>query len=335
MRIAFIWPSGAPWNGSMVERGLGGSKMMMTLYAEEFARRGHEVYCFSPSDTALTINGVAWLQLPASGTYDVAVSIRSPYPLQDVSARHKVFLANDQLCQDLPLAVKRGFVSDIFCISRFQFWRYRELYPEIPAEMFYETSAGVDWAAYKNNLPRDRSLCLYLSTPERGLRTLLKLWPEIVKECPYARLEITSGFQLYGYSDEKAWELSQGLYENLPRNVRYLGPLPRSALLSKQQSAGMMIYPTNYLEMCCIAALEAHCAELAIVASDVGALSERVWHLKDGILVPPNDDGEFIRSAVWLLQNTFAQEAYGKSGREHVQRYSYPVLVSEWLQRLA
>jgi len=338
MKIAFIWSQGPQtWNDASLESGLGGSKAMMIFYAREFARRGHDVSCYCPNDQPGVYSGVAWLDWERQPIdAEVVVSLRTPLPLQRYpNARIRALFANDQKCDALPLAVKNGDCNLIITISKHQTERYQALYPDISAELWFCSSAGVEFSAYKHTI-KQRGLCLYMSTPERGLEYLIPLFKIIHQRCHGSLLKITSGFELYGWSDEDAKKYSRGLYENLGDGIEYVGPIPRSELQALQSSAQLLLYPSTYDEMCCISALEAAAAEMAIVTTDRGALSERVvpgltGHLIKGHPSEPAYQKEFVDKACAILSGQFSM---GRAGRMLVARHDYAVLAKEWEDEL-
>lgn len=340
MRIAFIWGSGGPksWNDANLESGIGGSEAMMILYARALAKRGHQVTCLCPNDTPGWYHGVYWDNLyHRDKDFDAVISLRSPEPLYAYSnVLVRALFANDQRCDRLPLAVRDNACNMVITISQHQTERYQALYPDIPASHWFMSSAGVEAAAYRP-LPKHHGLCLYTSTPERGLEHLITLWPIIHQECPWATLKITSGFQLYGASDEMAARLSGGVYEKLTAipGVEYLGPIPRSQLQQLQMSAELLLYPTTYDEMCCISALEASAAEMAIVTTNRGALSERVGRGINGYLIDghPSESlyqAQFVQAAIRILKDQNLQRFLGIQGKGRAAKHDYAILAEQW-----
>lgn len=338
MRIVFIWGQGPNWNDTTLESGLGGSKAMMVFYARALARRGHKVTCLCPNDKEGVYHNVTWLNWDGQRLdADVVVSLRTPLPLQRYPhARVRALWANDQKCDALPLAVSEGICNQIITISKHQTERYQALYPAISASLFLQSSAGVEYGAY-HRTTKQRGLCLYMSTPERGLEHLLTLWPIIHRECPESLLKITSGFQLYGVSDVDAHRMSGGIYDRLSKldGAEYLGPLPRRELVELQQQAQVLLYPSSYDEMCCIAALEAASAEMAILTTRRAALTERVIHGLTGFLVDghPSEteyQQDFVAYAVSLLSSPALVTRMGRAGRISVAEHDYAILAKQW-----
>lgn len=146
-------------------------------------------------------------------------------------------------------------------------------------------------------VPRRRWRCVHASAPYRGLAPLLQLWPQIHQALPDAELLVLGGYQLWGYRERVARDLALREVPALadpPPGVRYLGPLPREQYARALASAEVMLYPTAYEEMCCIAALEAAACGTVPVLSAVGALTARVQHDRTGLLI----DGDITQPRV-------------------------------------
>lgn len=354
MKIAIVWGMGGPavWSDENLEIGIGGSEAMMILRARALVALGHEVTCFAPgNEIEHECFGVTWKSLPTWPMYgdnydfgedfDALVSLRRAGWGNTSAPPIRALWANDQGCLDIEQAVVRGECNLVITISEHQKQLYRSKYPLVPEEMYFVSSAGVAFDEYAPNMnKKDSHLCLFSSTPERGLRFLIKLWRGIQKEVPEARLRVTGGFELYGMTPRQAIKLSEGLYGTvsyLP-NAKYLGPIARSELVSLQCEASLLLYPSTYEEMCCITALEMHAAGCAIVTTDRAALSERVRDGVDGYLIPgspgtPAYDEFFLERAMELLQDPRKCKEMGRAGREAAQKYNHTTLAEQWIER--
>ena len=337
MRIAFLCPQleFAPWDDTSLETGVGGSGAMVIQYARELAKENH-VTVFCNVKNPGMYHGVTWLHSDGiGGVFDVALALRTPEPLKQVTAKVRGYVANDQTCDPLPLAVKEGTVNLIITISKHQTQNYQRFYPEIPKSMYLPSSAGVDWYAYTGGVPKDYFLCNYTSTPERGLDNLIRLWPQIHERQPRASLVATGGFQLYGMTEEQATEHSRGLYEQLAAlpNATYAGPLPRKELIELQMRSALWLYPTAYEEQCCISALEAMSAKQVLITSPLAALKERVG--TNGFLIEPGFwyDEHFVNRAVETLGNQPMIDRMGAEGSRLAAYHNYDVLAYAWLMR--
>lgn len=348
MNIGFGWGWGGPshWGDYTLERGVGGSEAMMILFARAFAKRGHKVYCQAPCDPGL-YNGVHWIRYrDEMPPLDWAFVIREPELLLRNGfnwAGVRAFLANDSWADKLPPAVASGMVNRVICISQFQCDLFQRLYPTIPKELYMVSSAGVQAAEFTPIYPKDPYSCVYASTPERGLEHLVRLWPQIYAQEKRAKLWVTSGFQLYGMSDDKASEMSGGVYERLNKLPGVLvpeKPYSRTRYREIMAHCSIMAYPSIYDEMCCIAALEAQAAGVIIVSTKRGALLERVPLPAYGVLLEgqPGEtdyDAAFVSSVLALMRMGDAQrELFQRQVMDIAWKNNYANLAAQWEEAL-
>lgn len=350
MKIAIVWAMGGPksWNGLNLESGIGGSEGMMILRARALTKLGHKIVCFAPGNSReSTHHGVLWKSLPSwpfpvdethdFGAFDAVVSLRRAGWGSSSTPPVRALWASDQGCYDMEDAVKTRQCNLIFVESEYQKELFQRQYPSVSDELYVMSSAGVAFDEYRPDPVKDPLLCLYSSTPERGLRQLIRQWYAIHNEIPDARLYVTGGFELYGMSSERASHLSEGLYatvDGLPK-AAYLGPIPRSELVALQHRASLLLYPAVYDEMCCIAALEMHAAGCAIITTGRAALAERVRDGIDGYLIPgtpgtPAYDEFFLDRAIELLRNPEKVRKFGRAGREEARKYDHKILAKQW-----
>ena len=134
----------------------------------------------------------------------------------------------------------------------------------------------------------------YVSAPPRGLETLLKLWPEILAECPTAKLTIYSGQSIYGITE--ANERYNSLLSNLNvEGAEYRGPLSHARLSEQLLNTAIVAYPTAIEETSGIAPLEALAAGCSLVCTDRGALPESTAGF--ATMVPYGNGGDSFEEA--------------------------------------
>lgn len=138
-------------------------------------------------------------------------------------------------------------------------------------------------------LPRQKSVLLYQSRPERGLAHLVR--PGGIMD----RVQHLPVHLFYCSYDNTVPQMVQ-LYQELAMhaaalpNVSCLGSLSKPQLAELQRKSDLLVYPTEFEEVSCITAMEAACASLPMLTSDVGALKETtngcgvdLIPLKDGV----------------------------------------------------
>jgi NDP-4-keto-2,6-dideoxyhexose 3-C-methyltransferase len=121
---------------------------------------------------------------------------------------------------------------------------------------------------------------VYLSSPDRGLGTLLELMPRMREVVPDLELHVYYGFDNIDDLIRKgAWSNSVPI-EQMKRliletpGVVHHGRVTQRELYEELMSAGMMVYPTMFAELSFIAGMEAQCCGAIPVVTNVWAQGE-------------------------------------------------------------
>ena len=127
---------------------------------------------------------------------------------------------------------------------------------------------------------KDPHLIVYGSSYDRGLEHLLKMWPEIRKAVPDARLRVFYGWNLFdvGYHDNPermAWkEKMNQLMEQ--EGITHLGRIGHEAVRKEFEMAGVWAYPAHFAEISCITGMKAQAYGAVPCVIDYAALKETV-----------------------------------------------------------
>lgn len=127
---------------------------------------------------------------------------------------------------------------------------------------------------------KDPHLIVYGSSYDRGLEHLLKMWPDIRKEVPDARLRVFYGWNLFdvGYRDNPermAWkEKINKLMEQ--EGIQHLGRISHGAVIKEFEYAGVWAYPTHFGEISCITGMKAQAYGAIPCVINYAALTETV-----------------------------------------------------------
>lgn len=135
---------------------------------------------------------------------------------------------------------------------------------------------------YPEPVVKDPHLVVYGSSYDRGLEHLLKMWSEIKKAVPDARLRIFYGWNLFdvGYHDNPermAWkEKINKLMEQ--DGITHLGRIGHGAVQKEFEMAGVWAYPAHFAEISCITAMKAQAYGTVPCVIDYAALKETVQY---------------------------------------------------------
>ena len=349
MRI-FIWAGNflTHFDPSAINQGIGGSETALVSIAEQLGKLSHTV-CVGGS--TLTTNHHLPGVLFSSDSricrhpMDVFISWRSKNAIRlnpELEAVPlKIFWAQDVSYgpdddEDFLLYDK------IFVLSNFAKKRFLTLYPHVPESRLFITRNGIDPSFFH---PREKFCALahehripnfvWASSPNRGLETMLNIWPEIRKMIPSARLSVCYGFnpwKSFAQGDPKTLEEIECLTQRVlhTQGVDPLGMVSKIQLSDLLSHSAFWIYPTSFEETSCIAAMEAQAAGCWPITTSVGALPETV---EFGTLVPGGSDVE--SSILQSFENCITLKfdylltAWGNQ-KKFIETHSWESISKEW-----
>ena len=130
---------------------------------------------------------------------------------------------------------------------------------------------------------------------EKGLHVLV----EAVKGLPAS---VAIQLDVYALGDDNEAEYQASVVRNASGDSRisFKNALEANDVLKTLKNLDLLAIPSQCMETGPLVALEAQAAGIPIIASDLGGLSERVRHEKDGLLMP-HGDVEAWRKALMRL----------------------------------
>lgn len=279
------------WNSELFQtKGFGGSEEAVVHLAREYAKLGWNVTVYNNCGHKATTEHVLMDSLIAfrmrSVTYrpfwefnyrdkqDVVILWRWAKPLDaDINAP-KIFLDIHDVIPPGELTEKRvEKVTKIFVKSKF----HRSLFPNVPDEKFAIVPNGLE--IYPDStIKKDPYLIINTSSPDRSMDVMPKLFKEIKKRVPKARMQWCygwDGFISAHSSDTKkmAWmeETKKAIAD---AGIEDLGRITQKEVGKLYQKASIFAYPTEFAEIDCISVKKAQAAGCIAVTTDFGALKE-------------------------------------------------------------
>lgn len=161
---------------------------------------------------------------------------------------------------------------------------------------------------------RDTKTIVYGSSYDRGLEHLLKMWPEILKEVPDAKLRIFYGWTLFdrimaNNPERMAWKEKMQELMNQP-GITHLGRISHGACAVEFENAGIWAYPTHFGEISCITAMRAQALGAIPVVINYAALEETVQHgiRVDGDIYEPEVREQYKQALITLLKEPASEK---------------------------
>lgn len=333
---------------------LGGSESACLGLARALQARGHRVHIFTtqlhPDAPAIDHAGVAWhrtqdiADVSRFTRWNVFVALRMPQIFhQHIPATVRVLWNQDLMTgeQAKVLTMAPAYAYDLVAyVSGYHRKQWEGVIPEL-AEIGWATKNGFDPTYVPTGVTRHSNRVIHITRPERGLRPLLAMWPEVRKQVPDAELHLCRYNSMY---DASGWGRVCAAYDEQVEAVNaavggitYLGELGKPDLYKAIAGAAVMWYPgvVDFAETSCVAAIEAQACGTPFVGSYKGALPETVpsGTLVKGDAETPAYQAESIAEVVRILQGGDVSWQVS-AGLRHVQDYTFDAVAQEWEARI-
>ena len=202
---------------------------------------------------------------------------RSIEILSQSNKQYKILWAHDN-CDQPQLARLPELVSQIdliVCVSKWEKEQYIK-YNRAPEEKIVVIPNGVA-DIFNLKTPKSKT-AIYFSGPHKGIAPLPKIWKQVIKNHPDAKLKVFSSHNLYGEQYEQHFKIPEHLeaieeLKSLP-GVEYSPCVDREDLLPHIQDAAFFVHPNVWEETFCVSMAEAMVCGCYPITSDIGALSE-------------------------------------------------------------
>ena len=202
---------------------------------------------------------------------------RSIEVLAESNKQYKILWAHDNCDQPqllrLPELVSQ--IDKIVCVSNWEAEQYIK-YNRAPADKIVVISNCVA-NIFNLKTPKSKT-AIYFSGPHKGITLLPKIWKQLIKNHPDAKLKVFSSHNLYGEEYEQHFKTSEHLeaieeLKSLP-GVEYSPCIDREQLLPHIQDAAFFVHPNVWEETFCVSMAEAMVCGCYPITSDIGALRE-------------------------------------------------------------
>lgn len=345
-------------------RALGGSETALAQVARGLAGLGHRVAVAGhPGKAAGVYDGVEYVDVASDswrgrGDIDITVVFRQlPHVRRRLPGRFRLFWAHDHIgiYPELPPGIRRRLLEGAWSLGHRLFGRHAPgvvavsrwlgdcfvRYARWPEESVWAIPNGIDPTLYDGMNGASRSAnagarssfrVAYTSVPERGLKLLIShIMPAIWRSIPEVELHVFSYQALDGYRQ---------LADAADQRIRFRGGLRQADLARELAGFDLWLYPTDFPETSCIAAIEAQAASVPIISSKRYALRDTVVDGETGILLDePVGSAEyverFVATAISLLRDPGLRAKMGTRARERVlSQFTWHRISSAWSKLL-
>ena len=337
-------------------KGLGGSESALLMTAYALSRRGHNVHMFSTQlDDSFKnggmANGVFWADAQRLGydfsvvDWDIFISQRQMHPFIHNSkcpavgrvSRFSVIWHEDFILNSMLVDHALSQVDANFFVSEWQRDNFADEIPYIRKNSLVTRNAvELDWInKYQGKVEKDPNKLIVVSRPERSIENLIPIFIKMKQIKPELELNVCRYYSMYEPNPDMRGVLDyhDRLLKGIP-GIKYLGNLSKDELYEEMASSKLVVYPTNFDETSCIAAIEAQAIGTPMVTTNRGALQETL-HDNAGIKIDGDARSEeyrtkFVDSVFGLLYDDDAYAACVEAGLEHAKQYDADIIAKEW-----
>jgi len=282
--VCFVAPGGfGRWDGNSLGVGVGGSETWVIETARCLALEpGAKVYVFCDCGENSIIDGVRYRQtskyLGFAGSHRITHCVISrfsefiPAALASNGTENVHFIMHDIRPSGniIPVNAK---LRNIFCLSEWHKALFLSQFPQF-AKITHALSYGVVRCTEQQKTPAS---FIYSSFANRGLSTVLKIWPQIRKKYSNATLsvfcDLENQWALTNHGPEIAF-VKKMLADLVDEGVRNYGWVSKPCLREHWARAMVWLYPCRFEETFCHTALEAAASKTLAITNGLAALDE-------------------------------------------------------------
>jgi glycosyltransferase involved in cell wall biosynthesis len=178
----------------------------------------------------------------------------------------------------------------------------------------------------------------------KGFHHLARVWPDIIKQRPDAKLIAIGSAKLYDRSTKLGkWGIAEENYEgkyirpfladengNILKSVHFPGLLGAEKVEILQNADVGVINPSGVSEVCPASALEISACGTPVVSAAKWGVLDTVVHRHTGLL--GKNDRDLTRNILYLLNNPPVAKQFGENGINFVRdKFSPQLITKQWL----
>ncbi len=241
---------------------------------------------------------------------------------------------------------KNNCITRCICVGREQYETLRD-HPIInKLSMIFN---AVDSISFPNDEKvKKTKTVVYLGSLvfAKGFHLLAKIWRNILKSHPDAKLYVIGSGKLYdrnqklgplGIADEK-YEKMFGKYilndhGEIHQSIKFLGVMGNEKYEIMNMASVGISNPTGISETFCLSSVEFQLCGTPVVSAAKGGLLDTVEHGTSGFLT--NNKKNIIKYINMLLSNPDLSFKMGSTGRAINRKFNYENIIKDWFQLIS
>jgi len=339
--VIYCYQTSEEFNPELIlERGTGGSEEAVYHMSKRLANLGWNVVVYANCGYKEKRFGKViwrpWWSFNPRDKQDILIVWRHPslFDIGEINAEKKYVWLHDILEQVEFTPQRLKEIDKIITLSEWQ----RNLFPKIPDEKFMISNNGIDVKMFNKKVERNPYRLIYTSSYDRGLETLLKLFPLIKKEVPQAELHIFYGWNIFDQihsNNPEMIKMKEKIIKLMDQDGVYeYGRVPQEQIIDEYLKSSIWAYPTEFGEISCISAMKAQAAGCIPITTNVAALDETVqFGLKiDSKNIYTDEDAqkEWVRGVINVLKNPPTEKEREEMKQWAKKKFNWDLVAQQW-----
>ena len=134
-------------------------------------------------------------------------------------------------------------------------------------------------------------------------------------------------------SGDGSLQATKQLAKDLQVSVTFTGKLTKQEWTALSADYNVFINTSNFDNMP-VSVVEAMALGLPVVSTNVGGMPYLIAHLKEGILVDPDNEEGFVAAIINLMSNPSIVSLMVQNAREKAESFDWSVIKSQWVSIL-
>lgn len=324
--------SSTMWDPEHIHTTASGSEVMATNIAKELSKLGNHVVVFGKLTQAGVFDGVEFRDMEEYTEYirthviNIFIASRNVNDLVFLPNILKVYFWIHDILPiggDIILA-RRDRFGGFLCISEWQKQRLIRDFAVSP-DVIHVTRNAIYPERFSSSIQKVPHRFVYHSSPDRGLKYLIQLAPRICERYPDATFEIFCNPSGISRNDLDTIATMQYIHVH--------GRVSQSEIAKELLSGDVWLYPTDFDETYCIAAVEAQMAGCLCVAMNMGALKEIIYDrgiVVDGDIREAETQSKLLEKMFFVMDRPTIQSRLVQKAKEWASHQTFSDLAVEW-----
>ena len=270
------------WTPDSLEKGIGGSEEAIIHLSQRLADKGWNVTVYNKCGHKELKFGKVTYKPFWSWNYrdkqDVVVLWRSPKAADyEINADKIIVDVHDMISPGEFNEKRMKRIDKVLVKSNF----HKSVY-DLPDDKIEVIPNGINTEAFCEDGERDDMLIINTSSPDRGLSSAIKIFKEVKKQVPKAKMKWAYGWGVfdvvYGENVEVMGWKKNIIKEMEEAGIENLGRISHEEVAELYKEANVFLYPSGFAEIDCISLTKAMASGAIPVTSDFAAMGDKDGH---------------------------------------------------------